>query len=250
MNKASIDEIRHRFDNDVERFSSLETGQMTTQDAAIVLDHIANCALRTTPEATRLLDLGCGAGNFALKLSQTFTFEEIALVDLSTPMLNRAVERLSAATTARLVPQAADLRKAELPAEHYDIVVAAAVLHHLRTEEEWLDVFTKIFRSLRPGGSFWIWDLVEHDIPGVQEEMWHVYGAFLALLRGEAYRDHVYAYIAHEDSPRSIPFQLAILTRAGFGAVDVVHKSGCFAALSATRNSYPRHENQVTIENY
>ena len=30
MNKASIDEIRQRFDNDVERFSSLETGQMTT----------------------------------------------------------------------------------------------------------------------------------------------------------------------------------------------------------------------------
>jgi len=87
MNKASIDEIRHRFDNDVERFSSLESGQMTTQDAAIVLDHIANCARRTTPQATRLLDLGCGAGNFALKLSQTFTFEEIALVDLSTPML-------------------------------------------------------------------------------------------------------------------------------------------------------------------
>ncbi len=80
MNKASIDESRHRF------------------------DHIANCARRTTPNAKRLLDLGCGAGNFALKLSQTFPFEEIALVDLSTPMLNPAVERLSAATTARLVP--------------------------------------------------------------------------------------------------------------------------------------------------
>ena len=241
MNKASIDEIRQRFDNDVERFSSLETGQMTTQDAAIVLDHIAHCARRTTPHATRLLDLGCGAGNFALKLSQTFSFEEIALVDLSTPMLNRAVERLSAATTARIEPQAADLREAALPTEHYDIVVAAAVLHHLRSEEEWLAVFTKIFRSLRAGGSFWIWDLIEHDIPGVQEEMWHVYGTFLALLGGGVYRDHVFAYIAHEDSPRSIPFQLAMLTRAGFGAVDVVHKSGCFAALSATRNSFSRH---------
>ena len=112
------------------------------------------------------------------------------------------------------------------------------MLHHLRTEEEWLAVFTKIFHRLRPGDSFWIWDLIEHDLPGVQEEMWHVYGAFLASLRGAAYRDHVYAYIAHEDSPRSIPFQLTTLTRDGCGALDVVHKSGCFAALWATRNAF------------
>lgn len=235
MRKASIEEIRARFDNDVERFSNLETGQMTTQDAALVLDHIANSARRTTPAATRLVDLGCGAGNFSLRLAQTFPLEEIALVDLSTPMLHRAVERLSSATSARLLPQTIDLRAMDLPEGHFDLAVAAAVLHHLRTPEEWTAVLAKVYASLRPGGSFWIWDLIEHDIPGLQEEMWHAYGEFLAYLKGEAYRDHVFRYIEYEDSPRSIPFQLQMLSQAGFRQVDVVHKNGCFAALAGLK---------------
>ena len=56
--KASVSEIRERFDNDVERFSNLDTGQMSTQDAALVLELIAASAKRVTPGATRLLDLG------------------------------------------------------------------------------------------------------------------------------------------------------------------------------------------------
>ncbi|MEL7263820.1 MAG: hypothetical protein AAFP69_03270 [Planctomycetota bacterium] len=35
--KSSIDEIRSRFDNDVERFSSLDTGQAATIDAPLAM---------------------------------------------------------------------------------------------------------------------------------------------------------------------------------------------------------------------
>ena len=91
MNKASVDEIRARFDADVERFSNLETGQMSTQDAALVLEMIAASARRVTPEAKALLDLGCGAGNFSLKLEQVIAFEKVTLVDLSSNMLYRAM---------------------------------------------------------------------------------------------------------------------------------------------------------------
>ena len=35
MNKSSIEEIKERFDNDVERFSNLDTGQLSTIDAKI-----------------------------------------------------------------------------------------------------------------------------------------------------------------------------------------------------------------------
>jgi len=36
--KSTIEEIRERFDKDVERFSNLETGQQATMDAPLVLD--------------------------------------------------------------------------------------------------------------------------------------------------------------------------------------------------------------------
>ncbi len=37
-NKSSIHEIRKRFDQDVERFSQLETGQAATIDAPLAMD--------------------------------------------------------------------------------------------------------------------------------------------------------------------------------------------------------------------
>lgn len=233
MGKASVEEIRARFDADVERFSSLESGQISTQDAGLVLELIAASAVRVTPHAKHLADLGCGAGNFSLKLSERFAFEEITLVDLSANMLERAVERL-ATTSARVVPIQSDVREVQLVPASQDLIVAAAVLHHLREEGEWIDLFSKLFRALRAGGSLWIWDLVVHDIPGLQAEMWSRYGEYLAGLKGEEYRRKVFEYVVYEDSPRSVAFQLHHLRAAGFTA-DVVHKHGCFAALCAAR---------------
>lgn len=66
--KASVEEIRDRFDHDVERFSNLETGQTATVDAALALDLIARSAAGATPAARAILDIGCGAGNFTLKV--------------------------------------------------------------------------------------------------------------------------------------------------------------------------------------
>jgi tRNA (cmo5U34)-methyltransferase len=233
--KASVEEIRARFDQDVERFSSLETGQMTTQDAALVLDLIAESASRVTPHPKSLLDLGCGAGNFSLKLAARFSLEQITLVDLSANMLDRAVDRLrEAAPAARLHRMQSDIRDVRLEPASQDLVIAAAVLHHLRREEEWQSVFQHLFQALRRGGSFWIWDFVEHDIPGLQHVMWNRYGDFLVAQKGEEHRRKVFEYVAYEDSPRSVPFQLQQLRAAGFTA-DVVHKNGCFAAIGAVR---------------
>ena len=229
--KASVDEIRARFDKDVERFSNLETGQMSTQDAPLVLDMIAGAAGRVTPSAESLLDLGCGAGNFSLKLSNQYRFRKITLVDLSANMLDRATERL-AGTGAELQTVQSDIRNLQLEPESVELIAAAAVLHHLRAEVEWVMVFQQLFAALRPGGSLWIWDLIEHDLPGLQAEMWARYGEYLAGLKGPEYRDHVFEYIRYEDSPRSVAFQLHHLRSAGFLA-DVVHKNGCFAAIGA-----------------
>jgi len=44
MTKSTVEQIRQRFDNDVERFSNLETGQSATIDAPLVLDLIAKAA--------------------------------------------------------------------------------------------------------------------------------------------------------------------------------------------------------------
>ncbi|MEL6772187.1 MAG: class I SAM-dependent methyltransferase [Bacteroidota bacterium] len=231
--KSTVEEIRARFDNDVGRFSNLETGQSATIDAALVLDLVTTSAARVTPDARRVLDIGCGAGNYSIKLARHLSGIEVDLIDLSQPMLDRAVERVGHATSGSVRAIQGDIRDLELGTERYDIVLAAAVLHHLREDDEWSAVFRSIRKALRPGGTFWISDLVAHDHTGVHDVMWTRYGAYLSALRDDEYRDHVFEYIALEDSPRSVLYQIEHLRAAGFAWVEVLHKNGPFAALGA-----------------
>ena len=233
--KSTVEEIRKRFDNDVERFSNVQTGQTATVDAPLALELIAQAAAATTPQATELLDIGCGAGNYSLKLLDALPALNVTLVDLSQPMLDRAVERLTTITTNSITPIQSDVRTLALGEQKFDIIVAAAVLHHLRDEAEWLALFQKLRASLRPGGSLWIFDLIAHEITAVETLMWKRYGHYLTDLKDETYRDAVFAYIEKEDTPRSLIFQLDMLRQAGFATVDVLHKNAAFAAFGAVK---------------
>ena len=233
--KSSVIEIRERFDADVERFSNLQTGQSSTIDAPLSLELIVRAAAAVTPHAKSLLDVGAGAGNYTLKMLEALPGLEVTLVDLSQPMLDRATERLRGSTASRVTCHQADIRELNLGDSTFDVITAAAVLHHLRTPAEWETVFARFFAALRPGGSLWISDLVEHSIPAVQTLMWHRYGEYLVSLRDETYRDHVFEYVEHEDSPRPLLFQLDLLRRVGFADVDVLHKNGCFATFGAVK---------------
>lgn len=234
--KSSVSEIRQRFDRDVDRFANLETGQSAAVDAPLMMELIADAAVATTRPIERVLDIGCGAGNNTLKLRERLATDfDAVLLDLSEPMLQRARERVGQVNAGELQAVASDFRDAELPAESFDVILAAAVLHHLRDDHDWLSAFEKIHRLLRPGGSVWITDLVSQEIPAVEQQVWGRYGAYLVSLAGEAYRDEVFAYIDREDSPRSVTFQLDLLRRVGFDRVDILHKNTCFAAFGAVK---------------
>jgi tRNA (cmo5U34)-methyltransferase len=234
--KSSVDDIRRRFDADVERFSNLETGQSATVDAPLAMALVAEAAAATTPHARHVLDVGCGAGNYTLKLLEHLPGLDVTLIDLSRPMLDRATERVGRATTGTVTAIQGDIREMELGSGQFDVVVAAAVLHHLRTDAEWRAVVRAFHRTLRPGGSVWVFDLVQSAIPSVQRLMWGRYGEYLKALKDEAYRDHVFAYVEKEDTPRPLTFQLDLLREVGFGQVDVLHKNVCFAAFGAVKS--------------
>lgn len=233
--KSSIDDIRQRFDNDVDRFSNLETGQTATVDAPLAMALITQAACAVNSQIHHVLDIGCGAGNNTLKLLESAKDANCDLLDLSKPMLERAQQRVQAATRGKVRTFHGDIRDVELPTQQYDTVLAAAVLHHLRDENDWLSAFSKIYQLVAKGGSFWITDLVFHENTHVQQLMWARYSEYLVSAGGPAYRDKVFEYIEIEDSPRSVTFQMDMLKQAGFSQIEILHKNSCFAAFGAIK---------------
>ena len=231
--KSTVEQIRARFDNDVERFSNLETGQATWYDAPLMLDQLTAAAAATCPNAQSVLDVGCGAGNYSLKLLQRLPNLAVTLIDLSLPMLNRAQERLRSATNGEIHAMQGDIRELEIGTEAFDLIITGAALHHLRAESEWEQVFAKFYHALKPGGSFWIADAAAQTHPAVEALMWREWGEYLEQRNGAAHRKTVEEYVIEEDTPRSVTFQMDVLRRVGFRDVELLHKRNRFAAFGA-----------------
>ena len=228
-NKSTTTEIRARFDQEVQRFSCLETGQQATIDAALVLDLVAQTsAMHLHPHDT-VLDIGCGAGNFTLRVLQDVSPLHCHLVDLSQSMLTRAEERIRKMGIASVHTYQSDFRASSFGESSFDCILAGAVLHHLRDDEDWKFAFKRFHTWLKPGGRIYVSDLAYFEVSDAQNVMWKRYGEYLESLGGKEYRLKVFDYIDKEDSPRSLPFQLDLLKSTGFSNYDVLHRNCVFA---------------------
>ena len=170
-----------------------------------------------------------------MKLLERMPGLDVTLLDLSQAMLDLAVPRVRPQTTGRGETIQSDIRDADFGKDCFDIVLASAMLHHLRTDDEWHLVFQKVYDALRPRGSFWIFDIVESPLPELQAIHWRRYGEYLTAAGGDAFREELYARIIAEDTPRSVPFQLGLLRAVGFREVELLHKNSCYAAFGAIK---------------
>ena len=235
MIKSTVKEIQKRFDNDVERFSNLDTGQVTTIDAKISLELITEASKRIVPKAKNLLDIGCGGGNYSLMMLTKIPNLNCTLVDLSKPMLDKAMERVSKQTNNSVEVLHGDIREVALRENHFDIILAGAVLHHLRDDKDWETTFDKLFRLLKPGGCLMISDLITQDTESINDYTWERYGDYLERLGGKDYRQKVLDYVEKEDSPRSMNYQLELMSKVGFRKVEILHKNMCFGAFGGIK---------------
>lgn len=104
-------------------------------------------------DAARVLELGTGTGETALRVRAGQPAAEWVGIDASEAMLGRARERL---------PDA-DLRlqrlEDELPSGPFDLVVSALAVHHLDGAGK-RELFARVAGVLRPGGVFVLGDVV------------------------------------------------------------------------------------------
>lgn len=120
----------------------------------IILGHLASG--RVPLADTRLLDAGCGTGNFAAVLAPYVG--ELTLLDASEEMLDVARAKLAAVSNAPEVDaHCGTLQTLPFEDASFDAVMTNQVLHHLGdpSGDDWLEhgrVYAEYARVLRPGG--------------------------------------------------------------------------------------------------
>jgi tRNA (cmo5U34)-methyltransferase len=235
LNKATIEEIKNRFDNDVEEFSNLIFGQTSVIDAKISLNLVAEVTKIIVPKAINLLDIGCGAGNYTLAVLLKMPNLKCTLVDLSESMLSKALERVSEKTKREVKTIQGDIRTVRLKENHFDIILSCAVLHHLRDDKDWESVFIKLYNLLNIGGCLIISDFVTHDNDLLTEYMMRRYISYLEKIENRKYAQEIFNCIEKNDTPRSITYQLDIMKKIGFRNLEILHKNICFGTFCATK---------------
>lgn len=110
--------------------------------------HFHKYLLRQFPSRIdHALDVGCGLGTFALKLSGRSEF--VDALDVDVEILKEASRRHNASNISY---QHADFLEADLPKNSYDAIAVIATLHHMDLEA----ALNKIKVLLRPSGKLLI----------------------------------------------------------------------------------------------
>ncbi len=96
-----------------------------------------------------LLDLGCGAGRLTIKFSQYFN--RVTALDPDKIRLQNAKNNIADKKIHNVVYIQAPFLKAELPDEHFDVVLCNQIIQHIDTEMI-KPIMQKIFNVLKPNG--------------------------------------------------------------------------------------------------
>lgn len=168
-----------------DRHNTQELARLTIQDHAITA--AMGGVLPEQPDPTafqRVLDVGCGSGNWAIETAQAYPAMSLVGIDISQRMVDYACEQARAQQVEdRVEFQAMDaLLKLTLPNDSFDLVNMRLGSSFLRTWD-WPNVLGELLRVTRPGGVLRVTECelgVESASPAVQQ--------FFEMSRCAAYR--------------------------------------------------------------
>ena len=170
----------------------------------------------------KVLDLGCGTGNITLAVKKRYPNAQVTCVDLAESMINLAKFKLSEYEDIEY--HIGDLRDIEFNSD-YDLIISSLALHHLKTDEEKIAIYQKIYDSLKDGGAFYNADSVTASseyLKNVSIELWKEF--MRKTITEEEIEEQWLPRYYEEDFPAPLIKQVDWLRQVGFKNVDVTWK--------------------------
>jgi arsenite methyltransferase len=122
------------------------------------LHHIKELSLMIRPGAT-ILDLACGPGPLLLELAELYPECHFIGADLSPLMLEFLQTEARARGLSNVTVLLEDIRVLpSLATRKVDLVISTSALHHLPSEDDLKQVFSRLKSLLKEDGGFYIFD--------------------------------------------------------------------------------------------
>ena len=128
------------------RYLKIRTNQFNANDI-IEFPHIKKLLPRTS--GLEVLDLGCGAGNYALKFFRNV--KRLDAIDSSKRMLNKFSQRLVKYKLGQFYLHHTKAENYNYPKSKYDLVFSTLLFHHINNIDE---IFFNVNQSLKKDGLF------------------------------------------------------------------------------------------------
>ena len=180
----------------------------------------------------RILDLGIGTGQTALKTLEKFPNACIDGIDISRKMIEQGKERLKK-YFSRVTFFESDITGFQFT-KKYDAAIAVLCIHHLNSKQK-QQFFSRVYRSLKEKGIFIIADIVKFDTEKETREKEQEWKKFLIKNLGEKEGNYWFENYQQEDLPDSTKNQLKWLEAAGFDDVTCIWEHINYAVIIAKK---------------
>ena len=225
----SGDRVKNHFEQEANEFDEIIRKLIPDYDQMI--DMLVSIIPFAADRRFSVIDLGCGTGAVSKAVVKKYPNAVLTCVDISEIMLHLAKTNLGDQTECIQ----ADLNHFEFR-QQYDLIVSSLALHHLKTADDKLAVYKRIYLALKPEGQFINIDVVLGSNDALQRVYTSKWEAFLSERNTREEIENKWLPNSDaEDYPAPMMTHLDMMKSCGFKDIDIVYKDMKFAVYTGKK---------------
>jgi tRNA (cmo5U34)-methyltransferase len=231
MNKTSNDKVKDHFEAEAKQFDDTISKIIPYYDQMI--NALVDAIHFEKDSEISVIDLGCGTGTVAAKISEKFRNSRICCLDIATNMIDIARQKLTDHKDVEFIT--GDFSTITFD-NKFDVVVSSLALHHLENDHDKKEFYKKVYNSLTDSGVF-----INADVVLASSDYFQIINMIRwidymnkNITCEEIFNNWIPKYKT-EDRPAKLMEQLKWLEEIGFKSVDVYWKYYNFSVYGGSK---------------